>query len=171
VKFVHCLFIFLTLGLTACASREHKPPKTTDTFTTLIQTDGTKQFSYTLAMEMPPRGGHGKGMGGKGPGGKGGPPHGGPDGGKGPGRHGPDDSGGPDDEHRFDDQLKHLTEEGLLAKLEDTAYCRNGYRQLQSQSKRGAMNITGECYDKATDAERTQFPNPEAKKVVEERLD
>lgn len=69
------------------------------------------------------------------------------------------------------DGLKHLTEEELLATLENTGYCRNGYRQLEIQSRRGAMNILGECYDKATDEDRANFPNSETKKVVEERLD
>lgn len=172
MKFTNFLLIPFSLLLLACASNGPKPPKTTDTFTTLIQTDDTKQFSYTLIMEMPERGGKpsrgnkekgDRGMGGKGPGGHhGGPPPGGP--GKGPG---PDRDG---DDQMYDG-LKHLTEEGLLAKLEDTTYCRNGYRQLETQSRRGAMNIVGECYDKATAEDRNKFPNPAPKKIIEERLD
>ncbi|MEN0038027.1 MAG: hypothetical protein AAGC78_13215 [Cellvibrio sp.] len=157
----------VALSLFACASQEPKQPKTTDSIITLIQVDGSKQFSYTLIMEMPDRGGRPQGgPGGRG-GGKGGPPPGGPDG-KRPG--GPGDFDRADDDHD-DGRLKHLTEEGLLAKLEDTGYCRNGYQQLETQSRRGAMNIAGECYDKATDEDRKKFPNPEPKKVIEERLD
>jgi hypothetical protein len=33
------------------------------------------------------------------------------------------------------------------------------------------MNITGECYDKATDKDRSKFPNPAPKKIIEQRLD
>ncbi len=77
----------------------------------------------------------------------------------------------PGDSEDWMDGLKHLTEEGLLAKLEDTGFCRNGYRQLETQSRRGAMNILGECYDKATAEDRTKFPNPAPKKIVEEKLD
>lgn len=161
-----CLLASLALGLLACASPEPKPPKTTDTFITLIQADGTKQFSYTLIMDMPERGGRSRGGHGKRSGG-GGPPSRG----KGRGKDGSAKNGKRDDDNSVHEKLKYLTEEGLLARLEDTTYCRNGYRQLDSQSKRGAMNITGECYDKATDAERTQFPNPQPKKVIEERLD
>lgn len=164
------LLIPLSLGLFACASQEPKPPKTSESFTTLIQTDNTKQFSYTLIMELPERGGRprgGPGMGGrgdgKGPGGKDGPP---PEG-KGPT---PDGDVERDDDRHYD-SVKHLTEEGLLAKLEDTGYCRNGYHPLETQSRRGAMNITGECYDQATDADRQAFPNPAPKKVIEETLD
>lgn len=168
MKFLRLLFVPLCLMLFACASNEPKPPKTTDTFTSLIKTDGTKQFSYVLVMEMPERGGRpprgGKSMGGKGPGGHhGGPPPGGQ------GKKGPAfDRDGADD---MQDKLTHLTEEGLLAQLEDSGYCRNGYRQLEIQSRRGAMSILGECYDKATDEDRNKFPNPAPKKVIEETLD
>lgn len=169
------LLIPISLGLFACASNEPKPPKITDSFSTLILADDTKQFSYTLMMEIPERGGGkrlprgGKGMGGGGmggamDGGPGGPP---PDDGRGKGPR-PDRGEGGDD---MMEGLKHTTEEGLLAKLEDTGYCTNGYHQLETQARRGAMNIVGECYDKATAADRTKFPNPEPKKIVEERLD
>lgn len=168
VKLCRFLFIPLSLGLFACASNEPKPPKTTESFTTLIQTNSTKQFSYTLVMEMPERNGKpprgGKGMG---RGMRGGHPDGTPPSGKhGKGSH--HDKGG---DNEMLDKVKHLTEEGLLATLEDTDYCRNGYRQLSTQSRRGAMNILGECYDIATDEDREKFPNPAPKKVVEERLD
>lgn len=167
MKLVRFLFIPLCLMLFACASNEPKPPKTTEAFTTLIQTDNTKQFSYILVMEIPARGGKpprgAKGMGSKGPGGHGGPPPGGP------GKKDPafDRDGAGD----MQDKLKHVTEEGLLAKLEDSGYCRNGYRQLETQSRRGAMSILGECYDKATNEDRINFPNPAPKKVIEETLE
>lgn len=167
------LLIPVALSLFACASQEPKPPKTTDSIITLIQADGSKQFSYTLIMEMPerggrPHGGRGGRTGGKGPGGT---PPGGPDGNH-PGGPGDFDRGNDGNyDGRDDGPLKHLTEEGLLAKLEDTGYCRNGYQQLETQSRRGAMNIAGECYDKATDEDRSKFPNPAPKKIIEERLD
>ena len=159
------ILIPLSLGLFACASHEPKAPKTTDSFSTLILADNTKQFSYTLVMELPERAGGKRPRGGRGMGGSGGHPDGPPPGG-GRGK-GPDKSG----DETVHDGLKHLTEEGLLAKLEDTSYYTNGYRQLETQSRRGAMNIVGECYDKATETDRANFPNPEPKKVVEERLD
>lgn len=155
------LLIPIALSLFACASQEPKPPTTTDSIITLIQADGSKQFSYTLIMEMPERGERARG----GPSGRGG---GAPPGGTPPGGSGDFDRA---DDDRDDGPLKHLTEEGLLAKLDDTGYCRNGYQQLETQSRRGAMNIAGECYDKATDEDRNKFPNPAPKKVIEERLD
>ena len=166
MKLTQFLIITLSFGLFACASNEPKPPKTTETFSTLIQTTGTKQFSYTLVMEMPERGRGGK------------PPRGGKGGMRGHPDGPPPDGGhhrGSKPEHGNSDEimdgLKHLTEEGLLAKIENTGYCRNSYRLLETQSRRGAMNILGDCYDKATDADRTKFPNPEPKKIVEEKLD
>ena len=167
------LLIPVALSLFACATQEPKPPKTTDSIITLIQVDGSKQFSYTLIMELPERGERPRGgPGGRGSGGgKGGP--GGPDGKRpnGPGDFDHGDDHRDDYDSRDDGPLKHLTEEGLLAKLEDTGYCRNGYHQLETQSRRGAMNIAGECYDKATDEDRKKFPNPAPKKIIEERLD
>ena len=59
----------------------------------------------------------------------------------------------------------------ILSKLEDTSYCTNGYRQLETQARRGAMNIVGECHDKATVNDRQQLPNPEPKKVIKKQLD
>jgi len=160
-----CLILIpLSLGLFACASHEPKAPKTTDSFSTLILADDTKQFSYTLVMELPERAGGKHPRGGKGMGGH---PDGPPPGGK----HGKGPRPDEGDDETMRDGLKHLTEEGLLAKLEDTGYCTNGYRQLETQARRGAMNIVGECYDKATENDRANFPNPEPKKVVEERLD
>ena len=141
------LLIPLSLGLFACASNEPKPPKTTESFVTSIQADNSKQFNYTLIMEKPKRRGENRAG------------------------HEPDQNDLDPDDDSFYDGLKHLTEEGLLAKLEDSGYCRSGYVQLETQSKRGAMNITGECYDKATDADRSKFPNPAPKKIIEERLD
>ena len=64
-----------------------------------------------------------------------------------------------------------LTTEGLLATLEDTGFCRNGYTPLDKQVRRNAISVQGQCQEKATDVDREKFPNPEPKKVVEERLD
>jgi len=163
VKLMRFFLIPLSLGLFACASNEPKPPTTSDTFVTLIQGDGSKQFSYTLIMELPERTGRPP-RGGKGPDGPGGPPPGGP---------GKRERGmpSPDRDEALQEQLRYLTEESLLAKLEDTGYCRSGYHTLETQARRGAMNIVGECTEKATEEDRQTFPNPPPKKVIEERLD
>lgn len=155
----------LAFGLFACANNEPKPPVTRDELVTFIESDGSKQFSYTLMMELQqpsgraPRGGP--------EGGRGGPPPGGGEGrmapppkDKNPGGQGPDP-----------EELRRLTEEGLFAKLEDTGYCRSGYQQWETQVRRGAMNIVGQCNEPASEQDYQYFPNPQPRKVVEERLD
>lgn len=162
--FLRWLLCFSCAGLVACASHEPKPPKTTDYFVTVIQADGTKQFGYSLVMQMPERGQR-RGGGPGGPGGRKGPPPGGPG--------GPGMGGGPkaEKDNPMAEELQRLTTEGLLATLEDTGFCRNGYTPLDKQVRRNAISIQGQCQEKATDVDREKFPNPEPKKVVEERLD
>lgn len=163
------------LSLVACASHQPKAPQTQEYFSTLIKADGSKQFSYTLVMDMPEgkRGGRGEHRG---------PPPGGMGGGMESGMHGPGGHGGghrgergPGDEsgkeNPMAEQLEHLAKEGLLAKLEDSGYCRDSYNQLDKNERRHAIMITGECVEDATDEDRKNFPNPVANKVVEERLD
>ena len=163
------------LSLVACASHPPKAPQTQEYFSTLIKADGSKQFSYTLVMDMPEgkRGGRGEHRG---------PPPGGMGGGMESGMHGPGGHGGghrgergPGDEsgkeNPMAEQLEHLAKEGLLAKLEDSGYCRDSYNQLDKNERRNAIMITGECVEDATDEDHKNFPNPVANKVVEERLD
>ncbi len=161
------------LSLVACASHQPKEPQTQEFFSTLIKADGSKQFSYTLVMEMPEgKGGRG-GRRGPPPGGMGGPGGGmdGPGGGMGGGHHGGRGPGGDDKDNPMAEQLEHLAKEGLLAKLEDTGYCRDSYTQLDKSERRNAIMISGECVEDATEEDRQNFPNPAAKKVIEERLD
>lgn len=152
------LFTLLgTLCLAGCAHKPPAPPKTQETFITLIKRDGTKQFSYTLIMEMH----DGKGKSGASHGGHhGGPPGGGmgPDG-KGPGKHRQDKSDG------MEDQFTLMFDNGLNEKLATTGFCRTGFSQLDKQSRYGATQLQGECNEPATDDDRQKFPNPPPKKV------
>ncbi len=146
------------LGLAGCASKPPAPPKTQESFITLVKRDGTKQFSYTMIMEMPEGKGKSGGPGRGGHGGHHGGPPGGP-GGKGPGKHGKDKG---DDR---EDQFALMFDNGLNEKLATTGFCRTGFSQLDKQGRAGATQVQGECNEPATDDDRQKFPNPPPKKV------
>lgn len=167
VKFFRIVILAASFALASCASHEPKPPKTQEFFNTLIKRDGTKQFSYAMTMEMPdggeqheggryggPRGGHGGHFGGPPPGG---------------GSHDhPKGDKHLDEENSMDDHLNFTFNESLLAKLSDTGFCQQGYKQLDKRSRRGVIQLTGECNDMATDGDKIKFPNPPPVKVKEE---
>jgi hypothetical protein len=160
ISLLTSLTLLGALGLASCASKPPEPPKTRETFITLIKRDGTKQFSYTLVMEMPKDKTGGPGRGGH---------HGGP-GAKGPGHHGHDrDKEGGDRDQ--EDQFALLFNNGLNEKLATTGFCRTGFNQLDKQGRLGATQLQGECNESATDEDRQQFPNPPPKKVNVDVLD
>ncbi len=51
---------------------------------------------------------------------------------------------------------------GIERKLKETGYCREGYFILDSLVSYSGGSARGECKESATDADRTQFPNPKA---------
>jgi len=172
MNFSKLIIITFTFALAACASHEPKPPKTQESFVTLIKRDGTKQFSYALVMDLPDsdkrggggkHGGHGGGHGGPGGGGHDGPPPGDRD-----HSHGDKKSG---DENAVDDHFNFLFDEGLVAKLGDTGFCRQGYKQLDKKNRLGAIQVSGECNDAASDEDKTKFPNPSPKQIKEESIE
>ena len=152
MKPIYLIPFISILALAGCAHQQPQPPKTQEYFSTLIKPDGTKQFSYSLTMEMPEQD-------------SGGPPHG--------GRGGHDDhkgGGHKNGNHRpkndqMDDQFSHAFDDALNSKLNTTGFCRTDFHQLDSQSRRGAILIKGECNETASDADREKFPNPPPKKV------
>lgn len=157
------LSIFVLAG---CAQQPPKPPKTQENFSTSIKPDGTKQFSYILTMEMPER----KDMGGQshgGPGdhgGRGGPGghHDGPPGDH-KGKKGDGKGGGKND--GMDEEFASIFDDALNVKLNSTGFCHSGFRSLDTQARRGAKLVKGECNESATDEDRKKFPNPPPKKV------
>ena len=163
MKAIYAIPLISALALAGCAHEQPKPPKTQESFTTQIKPDGTKQFSYSLTTEMPEQ----KDGGGRGHGG-------GPGGGGGHGGHGGHHDGAPGD-HKGkhgddkDDEMQEkfslLFDDSLNLKLNGTGFCRNGFIQLDKQSRRGAMLVKGECNENANDADREKFPNPPPKKV------
>ncbi len=146
------------LALAGCAHQPPQPPKTQESFSTLIKPDGTKQFSYTLITEMP----EGKFSGNK---------HGGPNGHGGHGGHGDGprgdhkDKGHDDKDGAIQDRFERIFDDALNQKLNSTGFCRTDYHRLDTQSRRGAMLVKGECNETASDADREKFPNPAPKKV------
>jgi hypothetical protein len=164
MNFSRIFILMWTLVLAACASHEPKPPKTQESFITLIKRDGTKQFSYALVMDMPDKSKQGGGKRGGGPGGH---PDGPPGGGHGR-PHGDKKSGDGNDD--IDDHFNFMFNEGLNAKLGDTSFCRSGYKELDKKSRPGVIQISGECNDTASDEDKTRFPNPPPKQVKEETI-
>lgn len=168
MNFLRIVILVVSVVLVACASHKPKPPKTQEFFTTLIKRDGVKQFSYAMTMEMP--------KGGKRDGGK----HGGPRGGHGGHPDGPPPGGDhdrpkgekhPDEENDKENHFNFMFNESLIAKLSDTGFCQQGYKQLDKKNRRGVIQLTGECNDIATDNDKTKFPNPLPVKVKEEVIE
>ena len=169
-----------------CASHKPKPPEFSENFTTVILADGTKVFDYALIAKMAEQSGRGhRGRGG--PGGMGGGPGGGGMGGPGGGMGGPGggmeepDGGGPrhgkdrgdmaDKRAEMEAQLQAELDDRLTIKLNENGFCREGYTTIEQRSQMNAVALRGQCNEPATEIDREMFPNPAAKKVIEERLD
>ena len=160
MKAIYTITLFSTLVLAGCAHEQPKPPKTQESFITQIKPDGTKQFSYSLTTEMSER--------------KDVHSYGGSNGGGGHGSHGGHHDGARSD-HKGrhsddkDDEMQEkftlIFDDALNLKLNSTGFCRNGFIQLDKQSRHGAMLVKGECNENAIDADREKFPNPPPKKV------
>ena len=167
MNFTRLGVLILSLLLVACANHEPKPPKTQEFFSTLIKSDGTKQFSYALVMEMPDGARH------DGPGGKHGGHRGGGHGGHSGGdhSHGDHTDGKRGGEEGPGDHLNYMFSEGLSAKLSDTGFCRQGYKQLDKTSRMGAIQINAECNDVANEGDRQRYPNPPPKKIKIETIE
>lgn len=134
-----CVLLAITLA-TACSS--NKPshsgtrPKPQETFSTDIQPDGTKLFSYSL--EMPRKD-------------------------KGKTRHGthnrhrskahPGSSSGNTGTQNREQRLQAKIESLLDQKIEDSGYCKEGFIILDSYIGQGKATIRGECRDGASEEE------------------
>lgn len=145
------LLIVLTLVMVGCAQQGPKQPKTQESFRTIIKHDGTKQFSYTLIVEVPAD------ADAKGPDGR-------P---KGPPGYKPKRKPGGAMTNPYTD----FFEDTLNEKLNSTGFCRSGYRLIDKQTRLGAYQLTARCNEPANDADREKFPNPAVKKVREEVIE
>lgn len=156
MKLVYLIPIIIMLTLVGCAHQTPQPPKTQEFFSTLIKPDGTKQFNYTLTIEMPDDKNSGS--------------HGGPGGHGGLGGHGGHKGGHKGKNHKakddaMQDEFAQKFDDALNLKLNTTGFCRTGFQSLDTQSRRGAKLVKGECNETANDADREKFPNPPPKKV------
>jgi len=154
------------LALSACANEQEKPdhpPVPQERLITNITPEGVKQFTYDLAVPSPKNltdgpggmgGGHG-GMGG-GPGGMGGSP-GGMGGGPG-GRH-HQNSNSDQSSNSGQAQMASKLRDRMKEKLKETSFCAAGYDELGTNQDSGHFQISGQCKDSATQADRDHFPN------------
>jgi hypothetical protein len=141
------------LVIPACTSEPRKPnnpPAPAERFTTNITPEGTKQFTFDLAVQSPGRGsGSGSGHSGGG--------HGGMGGGHGGGRHqnSSPDQGADKDQNQVASKVRDRME----MKLNETRYCAAGYDELGTNLDSGHFQISGQCKDQATPDDRVHFPN------------
>lgn len=54
---------------------------------------------------------------------------------------------------------RRFLEEGAARKLEETAFCRDGFFELDTLISYNGGSLRGECREAATDSDRAQFPN------------
>jgi hypothetical protein len=138
----YTVVILLVLIAAACSGpSKKKRAEPLEIFSTQILLDGTKLFAFTL--ERPQRRQNSEG-GRQGKRGKGG--HGGQGGRRG------------GEKERGNDMEKQI-ETRLLAMLEQTGYCREGYVELDRNLLFGNASIRGECKEGATPEDRKNFIN------------
>lgn len=144
------IFVVMVTAMVACSGpdrKKHSEPL--EVFATHMLDDGTKLFVFSLEIQQGrgqqgerAKGGGGsvggRHGGGSGGGGNGGPPQG--QGGK---------SRGPDGDKQLDEKL--------LATLQQTGYCREGFYELDRTVAAGISSVRGECKDAATDQDRKSF--------------
>ena len=147
--------LLITTSLFSCASSsqhaQKEKPKPHIEFTTSLKPDGVKNFIYTETLPTREKSGGRKSGGGRGgPGGKG--PGGGRDG-KGPPPKQRSSSGGKNEpgNHMNFEERKKIFYEALDEHLLVTAYCQDGYVERRFRTKGTAMQVTGDCIEKASD--------------------
>ena len=139
--------------MTACTSDPQKPsnPEPVERFITNITPEGTKQFTYDLAVQSPGRGsGSGSGHSGGG--------HGGMGGGHGGGGHHQNSNSDPGTDSG-QTQMASKVRDRMEAKLVETHFCASGYDELGTNQDSGHFQISGQCRDPATAGDRVNFPN------------
>ncbi|MFT4925494.1 MAG: hypothetical protein ACI8WB_001587 [Phenylobacterium sp.] len=145
------------LVLSACASHDKKMPKMSEVFVTNITQDGSKRFNYAMVVAKGEKGGRGARGGSKAPGGKSGG-RGGRGAGRG-GKGGSEANSSTANQQQNNEKIAQRMTEKLNRKLEQTAYCRDGYIELNSYFSRGRSQIRGECKEGATEDDRQTFIN------------
>ena len=141
-------------AISACSSEPQKPnnpPEPVERFITNITPEGTKQFTYDLAVQSPKNGnGSGSSHSGGSHGGMGGGGHGG-------GHHQNSDSDQGTDSGQT--QMASKVRDRMEVKLKETQFCAAGYDELGTNLDSGHFQISGQCKDQATPQDRVHFPN------------
>ena len=165
------LILALLLSISACSSKPERNGATEQVFTTDIRNNGSKRFLVAIVYaqdatgrqskpERSGRGGEGGGRGGEG-GGRGGQDKQGGNRQKGQGREQSNDAsntsiqrsqgGNSDDDRRA--AIISLLEE----KLTTTAYCRNGFIELDYSQMPDRTELKGECQESASQQDKERW--------------
>jgi hypothetical protein len=139
------------LAMSACTSEPRKPdnpPEPVERFITNITPEGTKQFTYDLAAQS-----RGSGSGSSHSGGG----HAGMGGGHGGGHH--QNSNADQGTDNGQTQMASNARDRMEVKLKQTRFCTAGYDELGSNLDSEHFQISGQCKDQATPADRVRFPN------------
>ena len=137
----HYSFV-LVLFLSACASNQWQASEVEEVFVVDIKSSGLKIFDYSLTKAMPQAGGSGRRGGSSG---------------KGSGKHAGGGMGGGSVDNGS--AMKEYFNAMLESKLKKTAYCRQGYIELDSYLGKGQLQLRGECEEAATEEDRIKFAN------------
>ena len=134
--------------VSACAHRPPPPAEEDIFFETKINHDGTKLFAFSLQLlphKESKRDGFKNGQGK-------------PDQSvrKDHNAEGPSAKGARTSPHHGNERFYAA----LDNKLEQTAYCRTGYIEIDTHQTEGRLHLLGECKETATELDRTNFPNP-----------
>jgi len=138
----HYSFVLVFL-LSACASNQWQASEVEEVFVVDIKSSGLKIFDYSLTKAMLQAGGGGRRGGSSG---------------KGSGKHaGRGGTGGSSADNGL--AMKEYFNAMLESKLKKTAYCRQGYIELDSYLGKGQLQLRGECEEAATEEDRIKFAN------------
>jgi len=158
----YSVIVLIVVLVCACSGKPERP-EPEGYLAAHISEDNSKQFVYSLEFPRPEGGGRSgrprghmsgsssRGVSGgvsAGTGGKGGGSHGG--GRQGGGR------GGADVQRNINDTLETMLER----ELQKTAFCRDGYKELERATSPPQIYLKGECNESATKNDLTEFPNP-----------
>ena len=146
--------LFFTLVLSACASKPDLSKGEREQFTTDIQSDGSKRFEFAIVKQTNKSGegrsegrGEGKRGGNRGEGGRRGQ-----GGNRGQGQQRGGQQSGESTEDLREDFIALLD-----AKIAETAYCRNGYIELDFSQMSGKTEFVGECQESASAEDKKRW--------------
>lgn len=158
----YSVVVLIVVLVCACSGKQERT-EPEGYLATQISEDNRKQFVYSLEFPKLDGGGRGGRMRGHmsgsssrgvsggvstGTGGKGRGSHGG--GRQGGGR------GGADVQRNINDTLETMLER----ELKKTAFCRDGYKELERATTPPQIYLKGECNESATENDFEEFPNP-----------